>query len=279
MLGSPADGPGEENLIDEARESPSVHVLIVEDDNVNAAVARGYLRELGCTSVWVADGEAAIARQAVERFDLILMDLNMPGLDGYATVARIRQGEGRGERVPIIALTAAGTAAYRDACLSAGMDDILSKPYTVAEFSALLRRWAGRGGESRPARIGRRNGAELSSIDEAVVNQMRKLGSGNRFDLYSQLVTLFTQNSRGALADIGSALNGGDRETARRLSHKLKAAAANVGALEFSEVVAELEQRCADGNLTAASRLYASLAASYPVLIEELCQLRLREIA
>ena len=89
------------------------HVLLVEDEPVNAAVAEGYLEALGCTSTWVANGAEAVACAAAEHFDLILMDLSMPGMDGFATTALIRQHQKRAAdmhgakaRTPIIALTA-----------------------------------------------------------------------------------------------------------------------------------------------------------------------------
>ncbi|HWG32395.1 MAG TPA: two-component regulator propeller domain-containing protein [Steroidobacteraceae bacterium] len=117
------------------------HVLLVEDEPVNAAVAQGYLDTLGCTSVWVKDGPEAIARHAAERFDLILMDLSMPTMDGFATTALIRQRTGDGPRVPIIALTAHDAMNYRNTCLQAGMDDMLSKPCTLEECARVLRKW------------------------------------------------------------------------------------------------------------------------------------------
>ena len=118
-------------------------MLLVEDEPVNAAVAEGYLSELGCTCVWVETGPEAIARSAAERFDLILMDLSMPTMDGFATTALIRQREGSVRRVPIVALTAHDAAGYRETCIEAGMDDLLSKPYTLPECAQLLRRWIG----------------------------------------------------------------------------------------------------------------------------------------
>jgi CheY-like chemotaxis protein len=116
------------------------HVLLVEDEPVNAEVARGYLAVLGCTSVWVNDGPEAIARNTAEHFDLILMDLSMPGMDGFATTALIRQQAGASGRVPIVALTAHDAASYRDTCLGAGMDDMLTKPCTLEEYEQVLRR-------------------------------------------------------------------------------------------------------------------------------------------
>jgi CheY-like chemotaxis protein len=116
------------------------HVLLVEDEPVNAEVAQGYLAVLGCTSVWVNDGPEAIARNAAERFDLILMDLSMPGMDGFATTALIRQQPGAAGRLPIVALTAHDPVSYRNTCLQAGMDDMLSKPCTLEEYEQVLRR-------------------------------------------------------------------------------------------------------------------------------------------
>src|SRR5207237_265835 len=89
-----------------AAEPLGAHVLLVEDEAVNAAVAQGYLTALGCTSVWVKDGAEAVARNAAERFDLILMDLRMPVMDGFATPALIRQRGDSAESVPIVELSA-----------------------------------------------------------------------------------------------------------------------------------------------------------------------------
>jgi signal transduction histidine kinase/ligand-binding sensor domain-containing protein/CheY-like chemotaxis protein len=125
------------------------HVLLVEDEPVNAEVAQGYLAVLGCTSVWVKDGPEAIARNAAEDFDLILMDLSMPGMDGFATTALIRQQPGAAGTVPIVALTAHDTVGYRDTCLQAGMDDMLSKPCTLEEYEQVLRRLIARAAQAR----------------------------------------------------------------------------------------------------------------------------------
>jgi two-component system, sensor histidine kinase and response regulator len=125
------------------------HVLLVEDEPVNAEVAQGYLSVLGCTSVWVNDGPGAIARNAAEQFDLILMDLSMPGMDGFATTAVIRQQAGAAGRIPIVALTAHDVGSYRDICLRAGMDEMLTKPCTLEEYEQVLRRLIPRAAQER----------------------------------------------------------------------------------------------------------------------------------
>jgi signal transduction histidine kinase/ligand-binding sensor domain-containing protein/CheY-like chemotaxis protein len=256
------------------------HVLLVEDEPVNAAVAQGYLSALGCTSVWVEEGPEAIARSTAERFDLILMDLSMPIMDGFATTALIRQREGAGRRVPIVALTAHDAANYRGICLNAGMDDLLTKPYTLEECAQLLQRWID-GKTHRPAgetqlRPGR---GALSSVDPSAVARLRNLCPGRHVDLYSKLVDLFRVSSSGSLAELRAALAISDFKTAGAICHKLASSAANVGALVFAKDVRLLGQMCIAGDAVAARHLHADLETAHPALLEELMRLQLRESA
>ena len=257
-------------------EALSAHVLLVEDEPVNAAVAQGYLTALGCTSVWVKDGAEAVARHAAERFDLILMDLSMPGMDGFATTALIRQRGAAAARVPIVALTAHDAANYRDACLTAGMDDMLSKPYTLEECAQVVRRFGVRGALAAGTRA---PSDPLASVDAAAVATLRRLRSDERVDLYSQLVELFQAGSAPALAQLAAALDAADLVAAAAICHKFGSSAANVGANAFARDVRELERLCAAGEAQRARELYERLAAAYPALIEELSAQRLRASA
>ena len=264
----------------EPRAAVHGHVLIVEDEAINAAVAEGYLAALGCTSVWVADGAAAVARNAVEHFDMILMDLNMPELDGYATAALIRKSERAAHRIPIVALTANDASAYRDACLNAGMDDILSKPYTFGECAALLRRWVKCTADVPPlAAAAPETPKVLSSIDVATVSALRSIHGSHRTDLYSRLVTIFQRTSVDALAQIGAALAADDLAGARAICHKIKSGAANVGAVAFAGLLDDLEQTCAAGNATRAQSLYKNLCIAHPQVVEELTEFSMRATA
>jgi len=256
------------------------HVLLVEDEPVNAAVAQGYLSALGCTSVWVEEGPEAIARSSAERFDLILMDLSMPIMDGFATAALIRQREGAGRRVPIVALTAHDAANYRGICLNAGMDDLLTKPYTLDECAQLLRRWIG-GKTDRPAgEMELRPGRDaLSSVDPSAVASLRNLRPGTQAGLYSKLVGLFRVSSSKSLAELRAALAAGDFKTAGAICHKLTSSAANVGALIFAKDVRLLGQMCTAEDAVAAQRLQDDLEAAHPALLDELMRLQLRESA
>lgn len=116
-------------------------VLVVEDNPVNQRVAVSLLRSLGLDFDVAGDGAAAIERLASRRFDLVLMDCQMPVLDGLAATREFRRDEAEGSHLPIIALTANATAEDRDQCLAAGMDDFLSKPVTKDALARALEAW------------------------------------------------------------------------------------------------------------------------------------------
>ena len=280
------------------------HVLLVEDEPVNAAVAQGYLEALGCTSVWTKDGAEALARSATERFDLILMDLNMPAFDGYQTARLIRERAGTARRVPIIALTAHTPSQVRERCEAAGIDDVLSKPYTPEDCEKLIRLWvpgdrqpqaalqmSGGGStvhtaaepQARPHNVEEGPGLppaeDLAKLDQATVLRLRGSGAPGRPNLFARLVELFRAGSTTALEDLQSALHGSDLAAARATCHKLKSSAANVGALAFAEDVRLLEQLCAGGNVSAAGTAFERLRSAHPALIAELTSFEQRERA
>nr|MCU0617120.1 response regulator [Gemmatimonadaceae bacterium] len=128
-----------------------LHVLLVEDNPVNQAVVQGMLTSLGHDVTIASDGEAALAVTLDTTFDLILMDLQMPRLDGMEATRRLRARDGHRARVPVVALTANAMVSARDDCLAAGMDEHLSKPVRLAQLQAVLARvGAGLGRPSEP---------------------------------------------------------------------------------------------------------------------------------
>lgn len=124
-------------------------VLVAEDNPLNQMVARAFLEGFGCEVAMASNGKEAVARIAKTRYDLILMDCQMPEMDGYEAARAIRNaeagsgnGDGNpGDRIPIIALTAFAMKDDREQCLAAGMDDYLSKPYTMDQLKSILIRW------------------------------------------------------------------------------------------------------------------------------------------
>jgi CheY-like chemotaxis protein len=116
-------------------------VLVVEDSPINQIVASRGLERCGCRSRVVADGNEALHAIATQHYDAILMDCQMPVLDGYMTTAELRRREGKGEHTPVIAMTAHAMEGDRQRCLDAGMDDYITKPMRHAELTEMLRHW------------------------------------------------------------------------------------------------------------------------------------------
>jgi len=139
--GQPAPGPGQDGEAALGR----LRVLLVEDDSVNRTVMTRMLRRLACSVEPATNGNEAVERLAAGGVDLVLMDCQMPGMDGYEATQAVRRREAQeGGRVPIIAITAHAMAGDREQCLAAGMDDYLTKPVLFHELASMLLRWATR---------------------------------------------------------------------------------------------------------------------------------------
>jgi two-component system sensor histidine kinase BarA len=274
------------------------HLLLVEDEEVNAGVAQAYFVALGCSCAWVKTGAEAVTRSATERFDLIMMDLNMPDMDGFAATRLIRQREAAGERVPIIAMTAHDVGEYREICVNAGMDGILSKPCTLEECASTLRRWLtpscadaaadGPRPDERPGSSSCQSnppaGADdgtprIWQIDLATVEAMGRLAGDGANGLYSQLVDLFRTSSADSMARLQSAVAEKDFARANALCHKLAAAAANVGALAFGREVRLLGEACLAGDEDRVALFFRHIRAAHPKLGDQMDSLRMRASA
>ncbi len=307
-----AEGGGAEGGAAAAGERMAIgaHLLLVEDEAVNAAVAQGYLAELGCSCVWVDNGAEAVARSATERFDLIMMDLNMPAMDGFAATRLIREREGTGRRVPIVALTAHDAKNYRSACLAAGMDDLLSKPYTIDQCIQLLGRWIVEPGGAHPRTAAPASSipaapssntaaapvssipaaspasiaaatpesAALAEIDSSTVDGLKALRSSGP-GLYSKLADLFQIGSSRSMEELDAALARGDYPSAAAICHKLASSAANVGALVFARHVRQLEKTCNERDAARAGALFRTIRGAHRPLLDELARLELRASA
>ncbi len=136
------EGVAEETRQGSTRDVRHRRVLVAEDNAVNRQVAVGMLKRLGCEITAVVDGQEALDAVARERFDLLLMDCQMPRLDGYEATRLLREREPHGQRLPVVAMTAHALPEDVARCLAVGMDDHLAKPITVERLRRVVGRWA-----------------------------------------------------------------------------------------------------------------------------------------
>jgi CheY-like chemotaxis protein len=153
---APSTRPPAPIPLSEDMASRALAVLVVEDNAVNREVAKGLLQSLGCRVESAADGLEAVEACARMPYDVVLMDCQMPHLDGYEATRRIRALEVSGHRTAVIGLTASAMSGDRERCLAAGMDDYLPKPVRPQDLEAVLRRWGG-GGQAEEAPAGLRH--------------------------------------------------------------------------------------------------------------------------
>jgi two-component system sensor histidine kinase/response regulator len=222
-----------------ARPRRPLHVLLAEDNPVNRKLVMTLLRKRGHTVKAVENGRKAV--QSIQAaggagFDVVLMDLQMPEMSGFEAAHAIRDQEGGGPRLPIIALTAHAMQGDRERCLEAGMDGYLSKPIDVDELIATVERFGGGAPSASSAASPRQTG-------ESVFDERAALAySGDDRRLLKQVITLFRSDYPSALRRIDRALGRRDGEALRHAAHRLKGAIATVGGTAGRDAAAELEE-------------------------------------
>jgi ABC-type amino acid transport substrate-binding protein/DNA-binding response OmpR family regulator/anti-sigma regulatory factor (Ser/Thr protein kinase) len=215
-------------------------VLLVEDNPVNQQVAQEILSQMGLEVEIVGNGLEAIDALQRRDYDLVLMDIQMPEMDGYETTRRIR-AEPSYDKLPVIAMTAHAMSGERERCLAAGMNEHISKPIDPARLFAVLNRWL-KSVEQAPQQV-------LVEHDEGLPVDipgidlrwgLERIGGNKR--LFLKLLREFAANHRNAIETIERQLVEGDREDARRELHTLKGVASNIGARILQQEAGNLEQ-------------------------------------
>jgi signal transduction histidine kinase/HPt (histidine-containing phosphotransfer) domain-containing protein/ActR/RegA family two-component response regulator len=220
-------------------------VLLVEDAAINQQVASAMLTGMGCQVVLAQDGEVAVRRATTERFDVILMDCQMPVLDGFGATSQIRQAEGSGRRVPIVALTANALNGDRERCLAAGMDDYLAKPFTSAALRDRLIHWAAapaHDAQDGPPAVGGLQGVPALPVLEAqALDDIRALAPQG--DLLARMLTLFREDAPQMLSRIDQAWQSSDADALVFACHRLASSADHLGARQLSRLARQMEQQ------------------------------------
>lgn len=258
------------------------NVLVVEDNPVNLLVAQKMLSVIGLQCDTATNGELALVLMEKNLYDLVLMDCQMPVLDGYASTQRWREHEaleGTRERLPIVAMTANAMAGDRQKCLDAGMDDYLPKPVSREQLENCLRRWIP---GFRPAAIpsagtlaatsAEANG--LQTLDGKVLEELHEFIG----DEILKVIHAFLESTPSLLRQLEKASTQSDFELLREPAHTLKSSSANVGALALSATAKQLElgaiARKLDRPGAAVSMLIAEYARARVGLLDYAARIR-----
>jgi signal transduction histidine kinase/DNA-binding response OmpR family regulator len=227
-------------------------LLLVEDNEINALVATEQLAELGYQVELARNGREAVAAAAARRFGAVLMDCQMPVMDGYQASRELRRREGPGEHLPIIALTAHALSGEREKVLAAGMDDYLTKPVRPEALRKTLLRYlaqdAGVAAAAAPAR------PKPDPTDDVLDASTPRS---------PEVITLFLQLVPGQLDALGRAIAAGDASEARAHAHKVKGSGLSLGARRFARIAGELQLVVEAGRLSLAPEKLEELRASY----------------
>jgi len=270
-------------LAESGLDAPIRHlrVLVAEDNAVNQLLAVRLLEKLGHVAVLAGNGQEAVEACERQAFDLVLMDVQMPVMDGLAATEAIRRREalhpGRG-RLPIMALTAFALGGDRERCLAAGMDDYLTKPIKPAELAAALNRVSG---DHRPAPPTRSDApgdpAPTAAGDAAAagfdLTAALAYVEGDR-ELLDELLGIFARDAPVRMDKIRRAVAAGDAVELRRQAHTLKGPLKVLGATAAAELAQELESRGRDGEMTATREMAAALERRVDRILQSLLALK-----
>jgi signal transduction histidine kinase/CheY-like chemotaxis protein len=245
---------------------PGVRVLLAEDNPVNQEVAEEYLRALGCQVEIVGTGGAAVKAFGRVGYDVILMDCQMPELDGFTATRLIREEERQESaeaHIPIIAVTAFTTEGERERCLAAGMDDYLAKPFDQDQLSAILRRWV-QVDFKKDAKSGEvEREASGPVLDQASLDQIRRVDRKTGRGVLSKVIGVYLAHTPGQLDELAAAVARLDSPEVAKLAHGLKSSSANLGAHKLVGQLKRLEQSARDDDLSEAPALLVKIDAEF----------------
>ena len=263
-------------------------ILVAEDNPVNQKLITEVLRIFGCEFTLVENGRQAIASFDSDRYDLILMDCQMPEMDGFQATRDIRSTEreaGVESAVPIVALTANARKEDRDRCLACGMNDYLSKPFTMVQLRDIIFKWHFNAGdhknESEPSRAPIAvDSYEVDSPDDDslldlnTINGVRAIQDPQAPDILGKLLEIYLGNAPELIRQLEASIRDADLESVREHAHSLKSSSGNIGARKIFELSATIENMARDDKLDGADRILDEVERLFPVT----CKLLEQEI-
>jgi signal transduction histidine kinase/CheY-like chemotaxis protein/HPt (histidine-containing phosphotransfer) domain-containing protein len=268
--------------------SIGANILVAEDNPVNQKLISEVLQFFDCDFTLVENGKEAVLMNEKNQFDMILMDCQMPEMDGFQATQIIRSQELESdaeEGVVIVALTANARKEDRDKCLACGMDDYLSKPFTMPQLRDIILKW-------RPMKDGIENitgnshtlvtdeidsseaPGEDSLLNVNTLNGIRALQSPQSPNILEQLFEIYCASAPELVTKLGSSIQDESCDSIREFAHSLKSASGNIGAQKLFELSAKLEELGRDNKIDGASKIHQEIEIIFP----KTCELLEREI-
>jgi len=248
--------PGETRFV-----RPNIRVLVAEDNPLNRKLAARQLQRFGLAADEVSNGAEAVRAMQRVPYDLVLMDCQMPGMDGFEATRRIRAAEVHGRHTPIVAVTASALEGDRERCLEAGMDDYVSKPVAESEYLRVFDRWL-------PSRS--------DPIDATTLETLREIGGNDNF--VAELISIYTGEAAKQMAGIGSAIAADDAAALAESAHAFKSSAGHMGARRVRDACEVLERMGRSGPMEGAAAQIRRLEVEHELAIERLRELQSRSV-
>ncbi len=268
------DQGAEETIETRPHHVPPMKVLLAEDGRVNQMVAIRLLEDRGHSVVLATNGRQALGTLEHENFDAVLMDVQMPEMDGYEATGAIREKEkSAGGHIPIIAMTANAMKGDREKCLEAGMDDYVAKPVRSHELFTTLEKYAA---AAREGDVPVAANAGATPPSEEVFDQRDFEAQAGDGDLMRELIDIFDEESGEMLARIETASEKGDAKALHEAAHALKGMIGNYGARQAFDKAKEIDSLAREGNLARARAEIPRLQASIDRLRQALRNFRER---
>jgi len=254
----------------------SLHILLAEDNGVSRELAVSLLKKHGHRVESVMDGDDVLNALDRDTFDLVLMDVQMPRMNGIQATRAIRQKEReRGGHIPIVAMTALAMAKDHDECLNAGMDAYIAKPISLPEFFKVVEDLFVRQSPTAPIASVDTSGSTVTMAEAPVFNRRDALALVNGDEaLLKRILALFLQDAPRQLARLKEAIESKDREIVWRQAHSLKGAAANLAFKRFRACALELEDIARTGEDADIRERFDHLSNLYDQILAELTDSR-----
>jgi signal transduction histidine kinase/HPt (histidine-containing phosphotransfer) domain-containing protein len=284
---TPRSGPGQWPGAAGVESKPTLasrlplRVLLCDDNLINQKVALRLLKQMGYDAALAATGMEALAALERQRFDLVFMDVMMPGMNGLETTRLIRQRQQQRTKFPhykspiiVVAMTANAMPGDREKCLAAGMDDYIAKPVRIEDVRAIVERWAAVACDVQAANeavVKSESQLEIkpsSSEADGPVDMERLLNTTGGLEEFKELMTLYLSQTSGQIEQLEAAIAAGSVQEVRRLAHSSAGASATCGMRRLVKVLREMERTAREGKLGEAPRLWREASEEFEAIRE-----------